>query len=273
MVLEKFENLHKGKRAFLVAGGPSLKDTDITLLDDEIVFSVSLTYKKEDLKTNYHFIGDFNIAKQFFEEIERIKCDGLFVSNGIYSICILNHPRLYSFLGHSKKEFCKNPYNGVHGGGTSTFVAMQFAYFMGIQELYVVGLDHYLTLDKQLEQVEKTGVRKNKHDLVETVGEDVNHFTKDYYPKGVKWFVPQVKRMAESYSLARKAFEEDGRRVYNASLVTGLSEEILPRIEYDEYKSPFWCESCAGLGYIPIDGNAWPDPCQDCLAPGRWSVE
>lgn len=234
MVLERFENLHKGKRAFLVAGGPSLKDTDVTLLDDELVYSVSLTYKKKDLKTNYHFIGDYNIAKQFPEEIGRIECDGLFISNSIYSSMLFNHPNSYSFLGHTKKEFCKNPYNGVHGGGTSTFVAMQFAYFMGIQELYVIGLDHYLTLDKQLSQVKKTGIVKNKHDLVETIGEDVNHFTKDYYPKGVKWFVPQVDRMAESYLMARKAFEEDSRKIYNASLITGLSEEVLPRIDYEK---------------------------------------
>lgn len=234
MVLDEFENLHKGKRAFLVAGGPSLKDTDVTLLDNEIVFAVSKVYKKEDLKINYHFIGDYNIAKQFSAEIGRIECDGLFVSNSIYSSCMFGHPRLYSFFGHTKKKFCKTPYEGVHGGGTSTFVAMQFAYFMGIQELYVIGLDHYITLKEQLNLVEKTGVKKRGFDLVETTGEDVNHFTKDYYPKGVKWFVPQVGRMAESYLMARKAFELDDRKIYNASLVTGLSEEILPKIEYEK---------------------------------------
>ena len=234
MDLRNFENCHKGHRAFLVAGGPSLKFTDITPLESELVFSVSLTYKREGLRPTYHFIGDYNIVKQFYKEIDEIDCDGLFVSNGIFSSMLLSHPKIHFFFGHSKKEFCKDPYNGDHGGGTSTYVAMQFAYFMGITELYVIGLDHYLTLKKQMVQVEKTGIRKSGFDLVETTGKDVNHFTKDYYPRGTKWFVPQVGRMAESYGLAREAFEADGRKIYNASRVTGLSEDILPRINYEE---------------------------------------
>lgn len=230
--LEVFENLHKGERAFLVAGGPSLRDTDVSLLDNELVFSVSLVYKKENLKINYHFIGDFNIAKQYTHEIERIECDGLFLSNGIFSSGILYHPKMYYFFGHSTPEFCKNPYKGVHGGGTSTFLGMQFAYFMGIKELYVIGLDHYITLNNQLKQVNKTGVTKRGFDLVETSGNDVNHFTNDYYPKGTKWFIPQVERMANSYRMAREAFENDNRKIYNASLQTALPGDILERINY-----------------------------------------
>lgn len=233
--LKKFENIHRGKRAILVAGGPSLNDIDMSYLSGELVYSLGLTYKKEDLNSNYHFIGDYNIAKQFSDEIKKINCDGLFVSNTIYNSMLISHPNAYPFFGHSEKKFCTNPYNGVHGGGTSTFVAMQFAYFMGIQELYIVGLDHYISLDKQLLQVEKTGVKKNGFDLVETVGEDITHFTKDYYSKGVKWFLPQVERMSESYLMARQVFETSGRKIYNCSTVTNLSDDILPRAKLGDF--------------------------------------
>lgn len=234
MSLGKFSNLWKGEKAILVAGGPSLNDIPVNILNKELTFSVSLTYKLKDFVPYYHFIGDLNIVSQHIEEIKKLRCAGLFVSKGIGALVHPTKSSLYMFQGHPKVEFCKNPYSGVHGGGTSTFVAMQFAYFMGVQELYCVGLDHYEKLDEQLEQTEETGVAQAGFPLVETTGEDINHFTGDYYPKGVKWFVPQVERMAKSYLMAREVYEEAGRKIYNASTRTVLDEKYLPRIDFSE---------------------------------------
>jgi len=234
MSFGRFSNLWKGEKAILVAGGPSLNDIPVDILNRELTFSVSLVYKLEHFTPYYHFIGDKNIAIQHLDEIEELRIAGLFVSNGIRKLFTNPKSPIYAFRGHPKVEFCKNPYNGVHGGGTSTFLAMQFAYFMGIQELYCVGLDHYEKLDEQLKQVNETGIAQAGFPLVETKGEDINHFTKDYYPEGTKWFIPQVERMAKSYQMAREVYEEAGRKIYNASTRTVLDEKYLPKIDFNE---------------------------------------
>jgi hypothetical protein len=229
--LKDFENGHLGEKAILVAGGPSLKYVSSGILNEHLTFSVSLTYKKEGFIPIYHFIGDKFIAKQFADELVELELNTLFVSRAIKKNLLKTKWNAVPYKGHFTPEFCKNPYKGVHGGGTSTFVAMQFAYFMGIQELYVVGLDHYATLDKtQAKVVGSHGSRP----IMETDGIDVNHFTNEFYPKGTQWHYPQVERMAESYLMARKAFEADGRKIYNASKTTALSEDYLPRVDFED---------------------------------------
>lgn len=234
-MLEDFKDIHKGQSAFLLACGPSLSDIPPCLIKNETLFGVSLAYLYKGLDTiDYHFIGDENIYKQKQYQILGApgeKIDNFFTSEGIYRK-YETPPKSHFWMGVPVPHFSKNVTHGVHGGGTSTFVAMQFAYYMGIEELFVLGLDHYANLDRQMTQVKKTGKKKNNHDLVETTGVDVNHFTDDFYPKGTQWYVPQVERMANSYRMAREAFEEDGRKIWNCSTYTVLDEYYLPRKDF-----------------------------------------
>ena len=40
-VFEQYKDIHKGKRVFLIANGPSLKDTNLDLLKDEITIAMN----------------------------------------------------------------------------------------------------------------------------------------------------------------------------------------------------------------------------------------
>lgn len=64
----RFKDIHKGKRCFILGNGPSLRDQDLSLLADEITFTVNkITYMEgfESIKSNYHFWAD----PSFFESI------------------------------------------------------------------------------------------------------------------------------------------------------------------------------------------------------------
>lgn len=228
--------MYEGERAFLVAGGPSLKETDLSRLKGEIIYSVSLTYKADLPHIDFHFIGDKNITKQFADEIMNVPARFMIVSKGIYDSGLLSEENakfltLLYFLGHAKPGFYGYDITEkIYGGGTSTFLAMQFAYYMGIRELYTIGLDH----NWKYENTEGTGIFQGGKELLETKGKDVNHFTEDYYPDGVKWFEPNIPKIERAYTWARKAFEADGRSLINASISTKLSENIIPKKEFDE---------------------------------------
>lgn len=60
---KKFENKYKGKRCFIVGNGPSLKMQDLSLLENEYVFTVNQAIRNENfvkMKSNFHFWADAN---------------------------------------------------------------------------------------------------------------------------------------------------------------------------------------------------------------------
>ena len=63
---EKFHNIHKGKRCFIIGSGPSVNNVDFSRLSSEYTFTVNhLTRFKdfEKLNTNYHLFGDERIFR------------------------------------------------------------------------------------------------------------------------------------------------------------------------------------------------------------------
>lgn len=227
----KFKNIHKGKRGFILGCGPSLADTDLSKIKNEIVFGTSLAYKS-GAKINYSFMGDYKIASQFWKDMFYSPFI-LFVSKRIIVDYFLDRPNTFYFQG-APKGFYKDLSDGkLYGGGTSTYLAMQFAYWMGIEKLYCLGLDHYDTYDyKEMDILETRKKNLSGKPLVISQGPDKHHFTKDFYSEGTEFYLPTVDKMEESYLMAKKAYEEDGRKIYNASLKTALSEEILPRVNF-----------------------------------------
>lgn len=230
---DRFKNIHKGKKGFILGCGPSLSDIDLSKIKNEIIFGTSLAYKS-DAKINYSFMGDYKIASQFWKDMFYNPFI-LFVSKRIMLDYFLDRPNTFFFQG-APKGFYKDISDGrLYGGGTSTYLAMQFAYWMGIDELYCLGLDHYDTYDhKKMDIVETEKRNHSGEPLVISQGEDVHHFTEDFYSEGTHFYLPTVDKMEESYLMARKAFEEEGRRIYNASTKTALSEDILPRVDFNK---------------------------------------
>lgn len=231
--MKKFKDIHKGNRGWLVACGPSLNNIDLSLLESEITFGVSLSYKT-GLDLNYNFMGDYKIASQFYKDILELD-NTWFVSERIYKEFLRNRPNTYYFSGY-KKGFNKDLSDGrLYGGGTSTYVAMQFAHWMGIETLICVGLDHYATYDTDTMDIKKLGIKNNSGEfLVRSGGKDPHHFLDDYYGHGVEFYLPTVHKMEESYEMARKTFEDSGRKLYNASVHTALPNSVIPRVIFED---------------------------------------
>ena len=230
MDLSIFKNIHKGKRGFLLASGPSLSYTNLHLiLNDDIIFSVGLAFKANISYIDHHFVGDMNIVNQFKDDFMTLKIANLFVSQGIYDSKILKKRPLYYFRGHGERKFHRDVTKRIYGGGTATFLGMQFAYYMGIQELYLIGLDHSWNLNNS----EKMGkFTKGGNEILKIKTKDTNHFSEDYFKKGTIWHTPDINKMEESYLMARKTYEEDNRILLNATLKTELSEDIIERVDY-----------------------------------------
>ena len=83
---------------------------------------------------------------------------------------------------------------------------LQLAYYLGFDEVVLIGLDH---------NFKDTGI-PNKTETRQT-NIDHNHFHPNYFPKGYQWQLPDLYRSELAYKLARKTFEERGGRILDAT--------------------------------------------------------
>ena len=99
-----------------------------------------------------------------------------------------------------------------------TYVALQAAYWMGFQEVILVGVDH------------RYSTAGPANAMVVSQSDDPDHFDPEYFGRGFRWQLPDLEASERSYRLARAAFEADGRRIVDATV--GGQLEVFPKIDY-----------------------------------------
>jgi len=227
--LERYSNLHRGERCFILANGPSLNKVDLTLLQDEFTFGLNriyLLFDKVNFKPTYYVSINELVLRQFHQEINPLPFPkfvnwrerNLFDPRDENTIFIRTGLRLTD-------TFVKDPLRPLSDGGTVTYVAIQLAFYMGFSEVILIGLDH---------SFQDKGV-PNKTEI-QSKTEDTNHFAPNYFPKGVKWQLPDLRRSEIAYQLARTAFESDGRKILDAT--EGGKCEVFEKIEFTSLFKP-----------------------------------
>jgi hypothetical protein len=121
---------------------------------------------------------------------------------------------------HNYADFFGNIVKGVWGGATVTYVAMQIAYFMGFDEVILIGVDHSFS------------TQGKPHKTVVSGGADPNHFASNYFGKGVKWQLPDLVTSEYAYSLANQAYQKAGKRIVDATI--GGKLKVFPKINYTD---------------------------------------
>ena len=91
---------------------------------------------------------------------------------------------------------------------------------MGFSDVILLGVDHHY---------QASGT---PHSTVVGRGGEEDHFVPDYFPKGFRWQLPDLRTSEIAYRMARSAFEADGRRVVDATL--GGALEVFPKVDFDE---------------------------------------
>lgn len=233
--LEDFKDRHKGERAFIVATGPSLKTEDLALLKDEITFScnkITLAFDETGWQPTYYSIIDSMVYESFDYDWSKLKSTKFFPDDlrSKYAsmrdaFFVRNRTPVYD--GEERVfEFSRDISENIAGGFTVVYFLMQLAYYMGIEELYLIGLDFSFSFNKVSDETSAKG------EAIIVNKDEVNHFHKDYRPEGQKWTMPRLDLQEKAFKVAKQAFEADGRRIYNASRTSAL--ELFERVEFDQ---------------------------------------
>lgn len=210
----KFKDLHKGQRCFILGTGPSLREIDLSMLKNEIVFGVNYLYKgniPSDLNINYYCLYD----EHFYDESHIIETKEMFnkLNNTIFfvrtnasKVIDMNNMQKGNIYFQSCKLFqhkdlirvdlTKNvtaPYNVILG-------CIQTAIYMGFSEIYLLGSDFNSFANIKIEHyyddsLETSPVREN------SIGYEMKYYAMVAY---------------HHYALD-KFSRDNGIRIYNAT--------------------------------------------------------
>jgi hypothetical protein len=120
------------------------------------------------------------------------------------------------FMGSEyQKDFVKDLSSmKLNEGWTVTYWSLQVLYYVGCQQVVIVGMDH------SFQQSGKPGK------LEVFKGPDVNHFDESYFA-GKQWHLAGLENNERYYRIAKKQFEAAGRRIIDAT-VDGKCKVTLP---------------------------------------------
>ncbi|MBC7876734.1 MAG: DUF115 domain-containing protein [Anaerolineales bacterium] len=223
--LAELKDIHKGKRAFIIGNGPSLKQTDLTKLKNEFTFGMNriyLLFPELGFHTTYFCATNDLVIEQFHQDILALSMPK-FLAWRSHRHFQNNLPitQLPTFLytSYTGPRFSSDVRGRVWEGATVTNVALQIAFHMGFEQVIMIGVDHNFTSKGE---ANKTVVSQ---------GDDPNHFAPNYFGKGYKWQLPDLDTSEIGYVLARDAYQKAGREVLDATVGGKLS--IFRKVDYN----------------------------------------
>jgi GT2 family glycosyltransferase len=219
--LRRFKDCHAGETVVIIGNGPSLNDTDLSLLSDVQTIGVNGIFYADDRLPNpltYYVVEDNMVVRDNLDAIRSYKAGHRFFPSIYRDLIGDSDDTTYfrmnrGFYAEESPYFCMprfsvDPVQRVYAGQSVTIMNLQLAYFMGFSEVVLIGMDFSYQVPAASEV---SGA------LITSMGDDPNHFHPDYFGKGKVWKDPKLDRVLANYALARQIFEADGRRILNAT--------------------------------------------------------
>lgn len=210
--LKKIETL-KGyadnKTVIVVGNGPSLNKTPLekfTNCTSIGMNKIDLLFSRVSWRPDFIVAENNLVVKQHWKTMKNhgIRC--LLSWKTRWFIPSKERDQFYFYLSLPSKSFSKDIKNGFGTSSTVTYSALQLAYCMGAKNVILFGVDHsFASKGKPL-----------TYELRE--GPDSNHFDPNYFKSGAYWGVPDLDDSELGYMIAKEAFENDGRKIYDATI-------------------------------------------------------
>ena len=243
--IKSLHNKFKGRRCFVIGNGPSLSRMNLDFLVNEVTIGSNGLYKLFDkyrFRPNFLLFQDSRTILGKANEINELK--------GIPKLVALNSSHLvkkdkYTFFfnladhlgwenikSSTRKEFQGNiPIFSNNFGefatnmGNVSHTAIQFAFFLGCNPVYLIGCDH--SMADLIGKFEPGHVKITEENL--PIFEKY-HFTQNYYKIGDAIGVPFIELENIGYKSCLDFFDSAGRQLLNAGLESRVP--YIPKINF-----------------------------------------
>lgn len=234
--MKRWRNRYAGRKAVIVCNGPSLLQSDLSLLHDTFTFGmnkINLLFDRSDFRPSCIVAINSLVLEQnapFYNETHI----PLFLP-GDAARLVRFRPNVTLMHMTDYLHFARDCSVSVVFGHTVTHTALQLAFHMGFTQVALIGCDHHFATAGPANAAVTSGAT------------DASHFDPRYFAGGVQWHLPDLAGSEYNYAKAKEVFEAFGRRVFNATV--GGKLEIFPRISLEEFLA---------LPDLPIDSQAAP---------------
>lgn len=201
------KNRHVGERCVLVCNGPSLNKMNLSFLKNECVIGLNKIYlglNKFRFYPRYYIAVNEKVISQSYsitKDLTSVK----FISDRKKDIVCEDALTHIINTKTFNEDFSYDIRKGVQEGYTVTYAALQIAFFLGFDEVIIIGMDHRFKFDG------------NPNEERFMNGQDSNHFSPVYF-KYQKWDNPDLERSEYYYNIAKGIFENNNRRIIDATL-------------------------------------------------------
>ncbi|HEY5648885.1 MAG TPA: hypothetical protein VIU33_05260, partial [Nitrospiria bacterium] len=192
--ISDFKGVHKGKRIFILASGPSLNKIDTAPLKRRVTMGLNrsgLLFPN----THYHCVMDERLFEEFGGILHKSRV--LFTLEG--------RPWGIPLKLMGSEGFSWDLEEGIYTGYTIAYFALQVAAYMGFNEIFFVGLDL-------------------KHERGNT-----HFFGSDYHSRDHE--TTEFPKMGRMMSYAAKVLEQTEIKVFNCNPESKL--DCFPKVSYD----------------------------------------
>jgi hypothetical protein len=216
-----YKDRFTGKRCFVIGNGPSLRKTDLSMLRNEIAFGLNriyLIFQELGFATTFLVSVNDLVLEQCAKDLQDMNLTKFLTwrsrrwfrkdSNTIFVDSDFTGP----------ESFCPDASGRLFEGFTVTFVALQLAFYMGFQQVILVGVDHNFT------------TQGPANSTVVSTGDDPNHFSGAYFGKGFRWQLPDLEGSERAYQYARAAYQKVGREILDATV--GGKLQVFPKVDF-----------------------------------------
>ena len=227
--LRRLRGIHQGKRCFIIGNGPSLRAEDLDVLEanKEITFAFNRIYyifPKTEWRPTYYISQDDRMLSGCVEEVNAISALIKFIPaefKWYYGINIQD-ALFYHLKDRPDNElplFSERIDKGIYKSNTVVISAIQIAVFMGIKEIYLIGVDHHF----------HTSINSQGEIIVDENTKD--YFSEDYNLDKESLYIPNVDKSTIDYIAVKSYAESKGVEIFNATRVGYL--DVFPRTVFD----------------------------------------
>jgi hypothetical protein len=216
--LRAWKDRFQGGKAVIVCNGPSLLQSDLSLLKGVFTFGlnkINLLFERSEFRPSVitavnHLVIEQN--RDFYNSTEI----PLFLDRAGRRWVQARDNVAFLHATHQSK-FARDVSVSIQQGYTVTFVAMQLAFHLGFRDVALIGCDHNFAAKGPANQTVVSGEK------------DASHFDPRYFSGGQKWQLPDLAASEYYYSLAADMFAAFGGRVVNCT--EGGKLELLQRLQ------------------------------------------
>ncbi|MDZ4849268.1 MAG: 6-hydroxymethylpterin diphosphokinase MptE-like protein [Pirellulaceae bacterium] len=220
--MRAWKNRYDGKKAVIVCNGPSLLQSDLSLLEGTFAFGlnkINLLFDRNPFRPDVIVAVNQLVIEQnanFFNATELplfINCRGRTQIKSRDNIAFLHTSQ--------QVKMARDCSMSINEGCTVTAATLQIAFHIGFTDVALIGCDHNFASKGPANATVTSGAK------------DESHFDPRYFSGGQKWQLPDLVASEFFYSMAGDIYRAYGRRIINCTV--GGQLELFPRMELKDW--------------------------------------